>query len=98
MKQWARAPRLLYCGYCKAREIHKGDPFLFITIGTSRRQMRRCVDCYGPAPPDLPELPVLKTPGDFSMVSIGAVRPKTRGDLKSIAKEWMPYREPGEDG
>jgi hypothetical protein len=30
------------------------------------------------------------------MVSIGAVRPKTRGELRSTAREWMPYREPGE--
>ncbi len=98
MKTWARAPRLLFCGFCKNRQIQKGDPVLFITVGTMKRIMRRCADCSGPAPPDLPALPEQKTPGDFSMVSVSTMRPKTRGDLKARAREWMPYREPGEEG
>lgn len=98
MKRWSRAPRLLFCGFCKRREIQKGDPVLLITIGQSSREMRRCVDCSGPAPPDLPPLPVQRAPGDFSMVAVGAMKPKNRGGLKEIARQWMPYREPGEDG
>ncbi len=98
MKSWQRAPRDFFCGYCKGREIKRGDPYLVITIGNVSRQMRRCVDCSGPAPPDLPALPELKTPGDFSMVKVSSMKPKTRGDLRQQVKEWMPYREPGEDG
>ncbi len=98
MRHWSRAPRLLFCGYCKGREIKQGDPVLYIKIGTMTREMRRCVDCSGPAPPDLPPLMSLKAPGDFSMVSVGAMRPKTRGALREKAREWMPYREPGEEG
>lgn len=97
MRQWSRAPRLLFCGYCKDREIKKGDPVLLIKIGTMSREMRRCIDCSGPAPPDLPALIEQKEPGDFSMVSTRNIAPKTRGDLKLVAREWMPYREPGED-
>ncbi len=103
MRTWSRAPRLLFCGFCKRREIQKGDPVLNITLGTSQRQLRRCVDCSGPAPPDLPPLIEQKKAGDFEMVSFASVKPKTRGELKAMqfkVKEWMPYRdarEPGED-
>jgi hypothetical protein len=100
MKTWARASRLLFCGYCKQREIPKGDPVLFITIGAGR-QMRRCVDCSGPAPPDLPPLIEQKKSGDFGMFQIGTMKPKTRGEFKQQVKEWFPYRdarEPGEEG
>ncbi len=97
VRRWSRAPRSLFCGFCKRREIAKGDPVLLITIGTSSRELRRCVDCSGPAPPDLPPLVEQKQPGDFSMVSFGSITPKTRGDFKAQVREWMPYREPGED-
>jgi len=97
MKRWSRASRLLFCGFCKRREIQKGDPVLIITITTGSREMRRCVDCSGPAPPDLPPLVEQKQPGDFSMASSRSLAPKTRGELKSQAREWKPYREPGED-
>lgn len=98
MKRWARATRLMSCGYCKDRDIGVGDPVLFISTEKMKREMRRCVDCSGPAPPDLPPLVALEEPGDFSMVSVGAMKPKNRGDLRAKAREWMPYREPGEDG
>jgi hypothetical protein len=88
----------MFCGFCKTRAIQKGDPILLVTVGTMKRQMRRCVDCSGPAPPDLPALVQQKESGDFSMVSIGSVKPKSRGGLKEIARQWMPYREPGEEG
>jgi hypothetical protein len=98
MRQWARAPRLMSCGFCKGRDIKQGDPVLYITLPNVKREMRRCTDCAGPAPPDLPPLVAQKMPGDFSMVSVSAMKPKTRGNLKEIARQWMPYREPGEDG
>jgi hypothetical protein len=91
MRQWARAPRLLFCGYCKNRQIQNGDPVLFITVGTMTRIMRRCVDCSGPAPPDLPALPEQKTPGDFSMTKIGSLKPKTRGAFRSVAEKYSPH-------
>ena len=98
MKRWARASRAMFCGFCRMREIKQGDPVLYISTALMKREMKRCEDCSGPAPPDLPALPVQKTPGAFSMVSVGAMRPKTRGDLRTKAREWMPYREPGEEG
>lgn len=98
MKRWARAPRLMFCGYCKSREIKQGDPVLFVSTANMKREIKRCVDCSGPAPPDLPPLPSMKAPGDFSMMSVGAMKPKTRGDLRASARQWLPYREPGEEG
>lgn len=100
MRRWARAERDLLCGYCAQRTIRKGDPVCYVKFEKITRELRRCVDCAGPAPPDLPPMMELKTPGDFSMSHIGAQRPKTRGDLKAKAREWTPYaeREPREDG
>lgn len=97
MRHWARASRSFFCGFCQGREIQKGDPVLIITITTGSRELRRCIDCSGPAPPDLPALVEQKEPGDFSMVSTRNLAPKNRGDFKSQVREWMPYREPGED-
>jgi hypothetical protein len=88
----------MFCGFCKMREIAKGDPVLIVTMPNMKREMRRCVDCSGPAPLDLPPLVAQKMPGDFSMVHMSAMKPKTRGNLKEIARQWMPYREPGEEG
>lgn len=99
MRTWGRATRVLFCGSCRHRPIALGDPVLFVATEKITRRLVRCVDCSGPAPPDLPAMPALKTPGDFSMLAIGAMKPKTRGALKASArKEWTPYREPGEDG
>lgn len=86
------------CGFCKSRDIKQGEPVLYVTLPNVKREMRRCVDCAGPAPPDLPPMVAQKTPGDFSMVSMASIKPKSRGSLKKIAREWMPYREPGEEG
>lgn len=97
MKRWGRATRNVFCGYCRLREIPKGDPVLYVKTSAMTREMRRCVDCSGPAPPDLPPLIEQKAPGDFSMTHVASSRPKTRGDLKAAVKEWLPYREPGED-
>jgi hypothetical protein len=97
MRRWARAPRELHCGYCFNRTIAAGDPICYVKTANITRELKRCVDCAGPAPPNLPALPELKTPGDFSMTHVGAHRPKTRGELKATAREWMPYREPGCD-
>jgi len=98
MRRWTRAPRAMFCGFCVRREIPVGDPVLYISTERMTREMKRCVDCAGPAPPDLPALVAQKEPGDFSMVSVATLRPKTRGALKASAREWMPYREPGEEG
>ena len=101
MRRWTRAPHAQFCGFCPRREIAQGDPVLVVTLPTLKREMRRCVDCAGPAPPDLPPLPVAHEAGDFSMVNVGALKPKTRGAFKALVKEWMPYREtrePGDEG
>lgn len=98
MRRWDRASRLMFCGYCKSREIKQGDPVLFVSTPNMKREIKRCVDCSGPAPPDLPPMMSLKTPGDFSMTSVGSLKPKTHGDLRATARQWMPYREPGEEG
>lgn len=88
----------MFCGYCLHREIKQGDPVLFVSTANMKREVKRCVDCSGPAPPDLPPMVAQKAPGDFSMVSVSTMKPKTRGDLRSTARQWMPYREPGEEG
>jgi hypothetical protein len=88
------------CGYCKNRVIAKDDPICFVKVGRVERELRRCVDCAGPAPPDLPAAIRTKEPGDYSMVAMSSLKPKTRGDLRAHVKEWLPHaadREPGSD-
>lgn len=98
MRRWARAEREVRCGYCFNRTIAAGDPICYVKTANITRELKRCVDCTGPAPPDLPARMELKSSGDFSsMALIGSNRPKTRGELKATAREWMPYREPGCD-
>lgn len=91
MRRWDRAPRELLCGNCKNRHIAQGDPVLYVSLPGMRRELQRCVDCEGPAPPDLPPLIERKTPGDFSMQPLAGNRPKTRGALRSIAERYTPH-------
>lgn len=97
MRRWARADRVLSCGYCKNKLIQKDDPVCYVKVGRVERELRRCVDCAGPAPPDLPASIRTKELGDYSMVAVSSLKPKTRGDLRAQVKEWTPYREPGSD-
>ena len=101
-QQWRRVPADTLCGYCVNRVIAKGEPVLFTTLPTVKRERVRCVSCAGPAPPDLPER--LEVAGvaemahhGFSKLSNHAPR-RTRGALREAVKEWMPYRDPGEEG
>jgi hypothetical protein len=53
MRTWTRvAMRSTLCGRC-GRDLVQGDPVLCIAIGGGRA-LRRCEQCEGPAPPDLP--------------------------------------------
>ena len=97
MRRWARAERELFCGYCSQRMIPKGDPVCYVKMEKLTRELRRCVDCAGPAPPDLPALVEKVFPEITGFTPLAQNRPKTRGELKQTAREWMPYREPGED-
>ncbi len=101
-RRWDRAPRALLCGGCADRHIPAGDPVCYVKVGLVTRELCRCVDCAGPAPPDLPPLVEQQTAGNYDkFVTIGALKPKNRGALKALAKEWTPYRDsrdPGEDG
>lgn len=98
MTRWARATHVMLCGRCVGRIIRPGEPVWLITMPAITRQLVRCVDCSGPAPPDLPALVERQAPVTASMMGVSEVRPKTRGELKQIAREWLPYRESGEEG
>lgn len=101
-RMWRRAPVNCLCGYCSPpRAIRQGDPAIYIKIPPVKREMVRCVECAGEQPPDdLPELLTagrgIETSGFTQLVKAAPYR--TRGGLKQMAKEWLPYREPGEEG
>ncbi len=42
--------------------------------------------------------PVKETGHDVGWTTPGDLAPKNRGQLRGQVKEWMPYRDPGEDG
>jgi hypothetical protein len=97
-RMWRRAPVNHCCGFC-AKAIHQGDPAIFIKIPPVVREKVRCVECAGEKPPD--DLPPLLTPGGIETSGftklVKSAPHRTRGALKQAVKEWMPYREPGED-
>ncbi len=99
-RQWRRAPSATLCGYCSQRTIERGEPVIYIKISPNiKREMVRCQTCAGEAPPELPELLVSGGIETSGFMSIGRAAPgRTRGQLKAAVKEWMPYRDPGEEG
>lgn len=86
-REWMRVPVARFCGYCGTkRSIAKGEPALFVNLAGVKRQLVRCRDCAGEEPPDdLPELPQHASIED-------------RKSNNAPGREWMPYRESGEEG
>ncbi len=92
-REWRRVPSACYCGYCgHDRHIKKGEPALFITLHGVKKPRVRCQSCAGGSPPD--DLPELLTSGGIEHSTL--IRQKI--DHGSDRKEWMPYREAGEEG
>lgn len=59
--QWTRAKLETTCGGCGQR-IYVQQPMLVMKFEHVKRQLVRCVDCVGPAPPDLPDVIELQQP------------------------------------
>ncbi len=105
MRAWERVTFLEHCGHCGA-ELREGDPVQTISRVGLRRTLLRGVCCAeGEPPADLPQRPPRVQLEDQveRMKSLSTAMPqtRTRGALKEMAREWMPYREsrePGEDG
>ena len=99
-REWRRVPTDCYCGYCgTARAIAKGEPALFVMIGQIRRPFVRCQDCAAKlmqpsAPP--PDLPPLHDAGGIVPALFAAVGTASKHTV--TRKQWMPYREAGEEG
>ena len=53
MREWTRAKVEEGCGRC-ANRIYPDQPMLYVLLKGVRRKLIRCVECAGPAPPDLP--------------------------------------------
>lgn len=92
MTTWTRAQVDTLCGYC-GHMLAKDAPIQIRQLRAVKRNLVRGQCCAGPAPPDLParierSFPVL---GGFEAVQ--SAKPSTRGELKAMAKEWMPYTE-----
>lgn len=98
---WRRAPADTLCGGCQNRTIYRGDPAIYIKVNPLvTREHVRCQTCAGEVPPPLPDLMEaggIETSG-FSPIGRHGPKQRTRGAMKEFAKEWTPYREPGEEG
>lgn len=57
MRKWMRLESWRLCGQCGVH-LGFGDPVLTIQLPGLHRHLIRCQTCVGPAPPDLPLLPV----------------------------------------
>jgi hypothetical protein len=104
MRAWERVTYQERCGHCGAL-LKAGDAMQTVSRHGLNRKLIRCGVCAdGDVPPDLPESPVHVSVQEQigRMQSLQSVMPtRTRGSLKEMAREWMPYketREPGEDG
>lgn len=102
-REWARVPTARFCGYCRPpRTIEKGEPAMLIKLPGVSRPLARCQSCAGEAPPELPERVVVA--GVTELAQRGFTKAashapgRTRGELRAAAREWMPYRDPGEEG
>ncbi len=58
--EWTRAKFDVTCGACGER-VYIGQPMLSMKFEHVKRQLVRCVDCVGLAPPDLPDV-IVTTP------------------------------------
>lgn len=100
-RMWRRAPADTLCGGCRNRTIERGEPAIYIKVNPQvTRELIRCQNCAGEAPPELPELMEAGGIETSGFTAIGKAAPRrTRGALKELArKEWTPYRDPGEEG
>lgn len=85
MTSWQRLTGDASCGRCGAR-LTVGMPALAISIRGVSRVLIRCADCEGPAPPDLPAVPVLaEVDASARMTPLKLAAPTLR--------EWLPYAE-----
>jgi hypothetical protein len=96
MRTWTRAPIgiAIRCGQCGAL-VPTGAPLVRITIAAVTRALVRCEDCAGPAPADLPALPVVAPVARAAAPAPGFVA------VSAITPDWRMRaagREPGEDG
>ena len=57
--EWTRAKVEVPCGACGQR-IYIRQPMFVMQFERVQRRLVRCVDCVGPAPPDLPEVILTK--------------------------------------
>jgi len=94
MREWTRARGTRHCGGCGA-EIRVGDAMIEYTFKRANGRsltLRRCAECEGGAPPDLPTIIEFdRTPKpaiDFTRIGLLPL------DYKQRAAE----REPGEEG
>ena len=86
MRRWTRARWECRCGLCGAG-IRPGDVFLELRVQNVKAIVRRCAECEGPAPPDLPFEIERQEPVRLDMTRLGFL------PLESLRE-----REPGEEG
>lgn len=94
MTRWTRTPNATLCGGCNS-PLAKGAAVVLRKLSGVKREFTRGECCAGAAPPDLS---ALREPGEppitFSFTQAADALPhRTRGSLKTLAKEYLPYRD-----
>jgi hypothetical protein len=101
MRTWARVSvRATSCGGC-GRELHQGDPVLFIDVtyqGGKVPRRQRCDQCEGPAPPDLPAFVARSTAITPTPLTKFAPVLPLGTPLADFRRRQSGDREPGEEG
>jgi hypothetical protein len=93
LRTWIFLRHAEHCGLCHAL-IPLGSAAHEISLHGVTRKKYRGECCAGPAPPQLPDAPVLQPPPQLDLSRIAALIPvRTRGALKGMAREYLPHAD-----
>lgn len=82
MREWTRVSLSARCGRC-GKHLDDGAPLVLIQLNDGKVTLKRCEDCEGPAPPDLPRSVKLSAQPARVFTSLGAIN----------TPEWTPYKD-----
>lgn len=95
MRVWTRVAYRETCGGCGA-QLEKGAAMQTIELRGLRRKLIRCERCVGDAPPSLPDYIEPETLEQKAAklgwrFAVEAAPVRTRGALKTMAREYLPH-------
>ena len=92
MREWRRVPADTLCGNCP-NVIPADESAIYIKLPNVKRELVRCQNCVGLAPPDLPQRPPRVEPQGFTKpmsklkrTAMGYTRERVESALAATAR------------